>query len=39
MEARPSVVPAPNHSPPGGKKGRRFTMSLGPLAHLGAVVH
>ncbi|WP_457950114.1 SulP family inorganic anion transporter [Pseudarthrobacter sp. alpha12b] len=40
MEARPSAVPAPSHSPPAGKGGRRrFPFSRPPFfAHLGADV-
>ena len=40
MEARPSAVPAPSHSPPGGKgNGSRFKFHRPPFAaHLGADV-
>ncbi|MDQ0664360.1 carbonic anhydrase [Arthrobacter ulcerisalmonis] len=40
MDARPSAVPAPSHSPPGGKANRRrFTFRRPPFAaHLGADV-
>ena len=39
MEARPSSIPAPSHSPPGGKGGRsRFTLPRTAFTHLGADV-